>query len=135
MAREKERITVTLDKTQKDRLDKLWGDGAEFASRSAVIRHLIDEYDTDSDRRDDLEDSDPREPSVSHRVTLDAHQLVREQAGSLRRLKWRLGGVPSEAYAEAVEQWRDAMDGVDALGSGAVQIDAEFAEVETSPDE
>ena len=52
--------------------------------------------------------------------------------GTLRRVKWRVRGVPSSAYADALERVRTSMTEAE-LGEAPVHIDAEFADVEDVP--
>lgn len=117
MARDMARVTVTLRETQREVLDRLSDESGPFDSRSAVIRHMIDEYDTDETRSGAADESDTpdnqTESRGSYTVTLDAHQLVRENAGALTRMKWRFGGIPPEAYAGAIERWQSALESGD----------------------
>lgn len=117
MARDMARITVTLHQTQRDLLDRLSSENGPFDSRSAVIRHLIDEYDSDKTAAETADETDvsdsPTEPTGSYSVSLDAHRLVRENAGVLTRLKWRYAGIPPEAYAEALDRWQSALEAGD----------------------
>jgi hypothetical protein len=63
---------------------------------------------------DETDTSDSQtEPHGSYTVSLDAHQLVRENAGALTRLKWRFGGIPPEAYADAIGRWQTALESGD----------------------
>lgn len=116
MGRDMARVTVTLREAQRDRLDELADENGPFDSRSAVIRHLIesyDEYDSDKTTADEDSTDTPTEPTGTYTVTLDAHRLVRENAGVLTRLKWRYAGIPPEAYAEALDRWQSALEAGD----------------------
>ena len=130
MTRDMARVTVTLRETQRKVLDRLSGENGPFDSRSAVIRHMIDEYDTDETRGGASDGSDTpdnqTEPRGSYTVTLDAHQLVRENAGALTRMKWRFSGIPPEAYAGAIERWKSALES----GDVADVIELEAAETD-----
>lgn len=130
MGRDMARITVTLHENQRDLLNQLSGENGPFDSRSAVIRHLIEEYDPDKTVADEagrtVDSDSPTEPTGSYTVTLDAHQLVRENAGALTRLKWRFGGIPPEAYTSALERWQTALE----AGDVPDMIELEPAEVD-----
>lgn len=131
MGRDKERISVTLNKTQKERLDELWGEDTEFETRSAVVRHIIDEYDTDSEQEERVEDDRSREQSASHSVIFDAGRIVPDNAGTLRQLKWRLLGMPATEYAAALNDARASMNEGES-GAVPIDIDAKYPTVEES---
>lgn len=130
MGRDMERITVTLRPKQKERLDELVDDSDEFSSRSAVIRHIIDEYDSGmTDGVGDREDSH-RSTSVSFQVPFDPRQRALDHATPLQRLKWWVGdGVPDSALADAFREVQTIVTEA-GLGEGVVDIESQFVDVE-----
>lgn len=129
MAHHMRQMTVSLREEQAEWIESLMGENGEFESKSGVVRWLIDDHsalqeeideleetidelEKENDRlRDQLAATNQRIDEVNDLVAYveseremaryqDRRQRMLDQAGILKRWKWKMTGIPVDDRAE-----------------------------------